>query len=120
MRIKELRKKKGKTQEEMATELGIKKQNLQNYEIGKREPSIDILLTLAEYFDCSIDELVGNEKKTSFDASPEKAELLKNIENLTEIECHKLNIFAQGLITNRVAEQKQRTNNLITVINRED
>ena len=120
MNLKTLRKQKGKTQKEIAEYLKIATMTYCGYEIGKSEPNIDTLIKLSSYFDCSVDELIGNEKKTNSKTSPEKNTLLKTIDNLTEIECHKLNVFAQGLIMNRVAEQKQRTNNLISIINEED
>ena len=61
LRLRELRKEKDKTQVELASVLGISRQVYANYENGINEPSIDILIALANYFECSIDYLVSRE-----------------------------------------------------------
>lgn len=48
-----------KTQQEVAAYLGISRQAYSNYEAGKREPDFETLLKLGEYFDCSVDYLLG-------------------------------------------------------------
>lgn len=48
-----------KTQQEVADYLGISRQAYSNYEAGKREPDFETLLKLGEYFDCSVDYLLG-------------------------------------------------------------
>lgn len=58
-RIKELRTEKGLTLIEMSNQLGIGKATINNYELGRSEPNISTLIKLAEYFDVSIDYLVG-------------------------------------------------------------
>lgn len=58
-RIKELREKKGLTQLQFATDLGMSKQSMNSYEKGKHSPDIDLLVRLANYFECSTDYLVG-------------------------------------------------------------
>ena len=119
MNLKEFQKKSNKTIKENADNLELPFSTYNNYLLGTREPKIDMLIKMANYFGCSVDELIGNEKKTATN-SPEKENLLNTINNLTEIECHKLNVFAQGLIMNRIQEQKQRTNKLINLINEEE
>lgn len=58
-RLKELRLKKASTQKEMAEYLGISANAYQNYEYDKREMNIKSLTLLADYFDVSIDYLIG-------------------------------------------------------------
>lgn len=53
------RKEMHKTQQEIADYLGISRQAYSNYEAGKREPDFETLLKLGEYFDCSVDYLLG-------------------------------------------------------------
>jgi transcriptional regulator with XRE-family HTH domain len=48
-----------KSQKEIATLLGVNVRALRNYEHGDREPNIDALIALADYFDVSLDYLVG-------------------------------------------------------------
>lgn len=120
MNLKEIRKRNSLTQKEVAKYLNIANSTYNGYEKETSEPNIQNLMKLAELFDCTIDELIGNKKSTSLTASPEKQNLLSTIDKLTEIECHKLNIFAEGLISNRVEQQKKRTDNLINIINKDN
>lgn len=62
MRLKELRKAKGLTQHQLANELGISQQAYARYEKGDREPKISTLIKLADYFDVSVDYLIGHKK----------------------------------------------------------
>ena len=57
--LRACRKAKKAPQKEIAALLGINDRALRNYEHGDREPNIDALIALADYFDVSIDYLVG-------------------------------------------------------------
>lgn len=57
--LKNVRKYHNKTQKEVAVALGITERNYQTLEYGKSKPSFDTLISLAEYFEVSIDYLVG-------------------------------------------------------------
>jgi len=58
-RLKEIREDKDLKQKEVAEVLGIKQQQYSEYEIGKRLIPINYLYKLAEYYNTSIDYLVG-------------------------------------------------------------
>lgn len=58
-KLKKCRKDKGATQKEVANYLGIKERSYQNYEYGNSEAPYDTLVKLADYFDVSIDYLLG-------------------------------------------------------------
>lgn len=58
-KLKELRKKSGVTQTELADVLGITQQAVGKWESGRSEPDSDTLRRLAEYFETSIDSLLG-------------------------------------------------------------
>jgi len=58
-RIKELREKNNKTQKQLADFLGIQVVSFQRFEYGMRCPSLDNLIKIADYFDVSLDYLVG-------------------------------------------------------------
>lgn len=64
-RIRELRKQKRKTQEQVAADMGIKAKTYQAIEQGKRGASIDTLLLLSEYFEVSMDFLVKGVDRVS-------------------------------------------------------
>ena len=63
-RIKELRQAKRLTQVELANELGLTKQCVSNWENDNVQPSIDMLVKLADYFNVSTDYLLRREDST--------------------------------------------------------
>lgn len=58
-KLKELRKSKGKTQKQLSEFLGISQQAYATYELATRTPPIDIIEKLADYFNVSVDYLLG-------------------------------------------------------------
>ncbi|MDR1019541.1 MAG: helix-turn-helix domain-containing protein [Synergistaceae bacterium] len=58
-RLKEIRANKKQTQKAIAEFLGISERAYQHYEAGTRESNIANLIALADYFDVSLDYLVG-------------------------------------------------------------
>lgn len=62
-RVKELRKKSEKTQEEVSGALGMNLKTYQAVEGGRRVGRVDTLCILAEYFDTTVDYLLGSDKE---------------------------------------------------------
>ena len=58
-RLKEIRKASGKKQREVAESLEVKLRTYQGYEMKETEPSIKKLIALADYFDVTLDYLMG-------------------------------------------------------------
>lgn len=58
-RLVQLRKEKNITQKQLANELNLSEVGIQNYEGERRKPAYDVLIALADYFDVSLDYLVG-------------------------------------------------------------
>ena len=58
MRLKELRKKKGLSQQRLAMELNVNQNTISRYETGEREADYKSLIMLADYFGVSIDYLL--------------------------------------------------------------
>lgn len=80
-RLKELRLKNKKTQEEIAHLLDISRANYGYYENGKNLPPIDKVLTLANYYNVSLDYMVGNEEnKKTFDFKITLQSLVETLE----------------------------------------
>ena len=61
--LKELRKAKGLTQNQVAIYCDITEKTYQNYELMTREPKISILMRIADLYDVSLDYLVGRTDK---------------------------------------------------------
>lgn len=58
-RLRQCRKSKGLTQNEVAIYCDITEKTYQNYELMTREPKLEILIKIADVFEVSIDYLVG-------------------------------------------------------------
>lgn len=59
MRLKEIRKAKGLSQLKLAIDLNTNQNTISRYENGEREPGIAELIAIADYFDISVDYLIG-------------------------------------------------------------
>lgn len=59
MRIRDLRRKKGISQLRLATDLNTTQNTISRYETGEREPGIEELIKIADYFGVSVDYLIG-------------------------------------------------------------
>ncbi len=64
-KLKKLRRNRDLTQEEVATHLGISFQAISKWERGDGYPDITMLPTLANYFNISVDELIGMDEISS-------------------------------------------------------
>lgn len=58
IRLKDLREDNDLTQEELSKQLNITRSALGNYELGIREPSVELLIKIADYFNISLDYLL--------------------------------------------------------------
>lgn len=65
--LRQLRLEKKLTQEQLAQELHVTRQNINGWERGKHEPDIGTILKLAEILDITVDELLasGGEKEVT-------------------------------------------------------
>ena len=61
LKLRELRKERQITQQELAKILNLSIQTISGYETGYAQPTIDTLVAMANYFQCSVDELLGRE-----------------------------------------------------------
>ncbi len=57
--LRTIRKARGATQKGCAVAAGVTERNYQDWEYGNTKPSFDALIALADYFDVSLDYLVG-------------------------------------------------------------
>lgn len=58
-RLVQLRKKRGLTQQQIADEIGVNRGSYSNWEKGKREPSFENLIKLADILNTTTDFLLG-------------------------------------------------------------
>ena len=62
--LKELRKEKNLTQEQLAEKLNISGRTVSRWETGNNMPDISLLVELAEFYDVSIAEIIDGERKS--------------------------------------------------------
>lgn len=62
-RLKQCRKERGLSQREVAIFCDITEKTYQNYELMTREPKLDILIRIADYYEVSLDYLTGRTDK---------------------------------------------------------
>ena len=65
LRLKEVRQRANKTQNEIAELLGISRPAYTRYENGEREPDFASLNFLADYFGVTVDYLLGREEQNA-------------------------------------------------------
>lgn len=63
IRLKELREARGLTQEELADLMGVVPRQYQRYERGEGEPKLAGWIFLADFYDVSLDYLVGRSEE---------------------------------------------------------
>ena len=62
LKLTEIRKQEGVSQKQLAADLHISAGNLCDWEKGRTEPDIEMLIKIADYFDVSLDALLGREE----------------------------------------------------------
>ncbi|MCI6767121.1 MAG: helix-turn-helix transcriptional regulator [Lachnospiraceae bacterium] len=62
--LKELRKEKTVTQEQLAEMLNVSRRTVSRWETGNNMPDMDILVGLADYYDVDIRELLDGERRS--------------------------------------------------------
>ena len=92
IKIKELRRRDGRTQEHLAETLGITAQAISRWESGTTYPDMEMIPAIANYFHVSIDELFGYHD--------EREEKIKSIlENATEMIAKQGNVVYRGYLS---------------------
>ncbi len=82
-RIRDLREDRDLRQSDLAKMVGIDQRTISNYETGKSKPDSDALIRLADFFNVSIDYLVGRVQQ-DFYYSQDKKKVIENIQQSLE------------------------------------
>lgn len=62
-RLQHLRERRRISRKVLSELCGLSKNMIARYERGEKEPSLGAVITIAEFFEVSIDDIVGREKK---------------------------------------------------------
>lgn len=99
-----LREKKNLSQQKLADEFDIAQSQIQNYETGGYQPSIDTLNKYADYFDVSVDFLLGRtnihykpQEVKEYDLTPDEQTLVNRYRCLHLKQRRILGIFLDAL-----------------------
>lgn len=76
--LKELRKEKQLTQEQLAELLGVTNRSVSRWENGVNLPDFDLLMEIARYYDISIEEILDGERKNRM-IDPEMEQMLLKV-----------------------------------------
>ena len=89
--LRKLRDETGITQKQLAEAIGVSQQSINKYENHSVEPDIDTMVRIADYFDTSVDYLIGNslvrrriESVSHYDLNQEEEQLLLGYRQLTK------------------------------------
>lgn len=87
-RLKKLRTDSGISQYKLSENIGLSRTMISNYEQGLREPDFKTLILISDYFDVSVDYILGATNFKKKHAAPEKMEqyekMLYLIDSLSE------------------------------------
>lgn len=79
-KLKELREERGMKQDELAKKLSVSPSAIGMYEINKREPNNELIKKIANFFNVSVDYLMGNsDYKNEIDFFEKNAEASRNL-----------------------------------------
>ena len=82
-RIRDLREDRDMRQSDLAKATGIDQRTISNYETGKTSPDAESLIALADFFDVTIDYLLGR-SNYNFSSEKKKTKLIEQIQKLLE------------------------------------
>ena len=83
--LKELRKEKKLTQEQLAEKFGVSSRSVSRWENGNTMPELGILVELADFYEIDIKEIIDGERKSGIMKKEEK-ETLRKVADYAEIE----------------------------------
>lgn len=94
--LKELRKERGLTQEQLAERFNVSRRSVSRWETGNNMPDLDTLIQMADYYEIDLRELLDGERKSEKMNEEQKETVLKvaeysNIEK--EVKRKKLNRY---------------------------
>jgi transcriptional regulator with XRE-family HTH domain len=81
--LKFLRKRRKKTQDDVAFALQVKRSTLNGYENGIGEPKLERLMALADYYRFSLDDLVRKDLKKLSESKLKALEITDPVQQLT-------------------------------------
>lgn len=89
--LKKLREESGITQKQLADAIGVSQQSINKYENHNIEPDIETLIRIADYFDTSVDYIIGHsdmrrklEVTSPFELNNDESRIIDTYRKLTQ------------------------------------
>ena len=101
----ELRKSKNLLQREVAFACSLTTAAYGSYEKGDREPTLETLCKLADFFGVTVDELLGRTPQLFDDARIERPEIMELYELMTPQQQSNLVNYARGMLAASAPEE---------------
>ncbi|BBF44755.1 hypothetical protein lbkm_3489 [Lachnospiraceae bacterium KM106-2] len=98
--LERIRKDKKISQAKLGIALGLTQQMISSYEKDLSSPNIEVLTKIADYFNVSIDFLVGHVIRKN-ESNTNEARFLKYFENLSEIDRERCITIAETIFNDR-------------------
>lgn len=87
--LKQLRIEKGISQQQLAEVIGVSQQSINKYENHGVEPDIETLIKISDYFNTSVDYLIGHtqisrviEETSAFDLNQKEAQVIQRFRSV--------------------------------------
>lgn len=88
--LKELRKEKEITQEQLAEQFNVSSRTVSRWENGNNMPDLDILIEISDYYEVDLREILNGERKSE-DMNKEMKETVLQAVDYTNVEAEKCN-----------------------------
>lgn len=98
--LERIRKDRKVSQAKLGAALGLTQQMVSSYEKETSSPNIDVLIKIAQYFNVSIDTLVGYVVKTP-EANSSKARLIRLFDTLNDDDRQKCLLIIETILQDR-------------------
>ncbi len=102
--LRSLRKEANMRQQDLADKLGVAQTTIASYEQGQRFPNHETLIEIADFFNVSIDFLLGREENNKFDMSKVKKDIKSKI---------LLNDLAEKYFNALLSGEKQKSDRIV-------
>ena len=94
--LKELRKEKGFTQEQLAETLNVSRRTVSRWETGSNMPDLDLLMEIADLYEVDLREMLNGERKSEDKMNKELEETVLQVAEYTNADKQRVTKTVQG------------------------
>ena len=94
--LKDLRKEKGLTQEQLAETLNVSRRTVSRWETGSNMPDLDLLMEIADLYEVDLREMLNGERKSEDKMNKELEETVLQVAEYTNADKQRVTKTVQG------------------------